>query len=172
MNTRGAAWVLMAAALLTALPLPGCRHRRPPEEPKPTRPYPGVKNRPYTLRGRYFRPMSIPEALHYRERGQASFYEAHGNATATGERPKSSSFYAAHRTLPLPCVVRVTNHSNGKSCLVRVCDRGPFHMNRIIDVSRSVAHELNFVRAGVHEVEIEVVSVGDGPYRRTPDDAD
>lgn len=159
-----AALTVAAFALLTS---EGCRHAKPAEVvAEPKRPYPGVKNAPYSLRGRHFRPLSVDEALHYTEVGQASFYEVGGGQTATGERPKRGELYAAHRTLPLPCVVRITSVTTGKSCTARVCDRGPFHMRRIIDVSTAVAHELGFVKAGLHEVKIEVISVGDGPYQR------
>lgn len=150
----------------------GCRHARQAEMPPPKRPYPGVKNAPYSMRGRHFKPLSVDEALRYTEVGQASFYEAGGGLTATGERPRRGELYAAHRTLPLPCTVRITSVSTGKSCVARVCDRGPFHMRRIIDVSTAVAHELGFVRAGVHEVKIEVLTVGDGPYQRKAGEED
>lgn len=159
----------MLALALTGLLLlsaEGCRHAKPDGMPAPKRPYPGVKNAPYSLRGRHFKPLSVDEALNYTEVGQASFYEVGGGITATGERPKRGELYAAHRTLPLPCVVRITSVSTGKSCEARVCDRGPFHMRRIIDVSTGVAKELGFVKAGLHEVKIEVISVGDGPYQR------
>lgn len=156
----------LTVAALALLTTDGCRHAKPAEAMAPKRPYPGVKNAPYSLRGRHFRPMTVDEALHYTEVGQASFYEAGGGKTATGERPKRGELYAAHRTLPLPCVVRITSVSTGRSCTARVCDRGPFHMRRIIDVSTAVAHELGFVKAGIHEVKIEVISVGDGPYQR------
>lgn len=165
----------MLALLLAASVLmlgAGCRHTRRAEAPVPKRPYPGVKNAPYSMRGRHFRPLSVDEALRYTEVGQASFYEAGGGMTATGERPKRGELYAAHRTLPLPCTVRITSVSSGKSCVARVCDRGPFHMSRVIDVSTAVAHELGFVRAGVHEVKIEVLTVGDGPYQRKSGEAD
>lgn len=84
-----------------------------------------------------------------------------------GERLRYGAKYAAHRTLPLPCVVRVTSTSTGKSCLVRVNDRGPFNRRRIIDISPAVAREIGFHKWGVHQVEVEVVSVGDGPNKRT-----
>lgn len=159
---------LLALLLTTVVILSAesCRHTKKVEIPTPQRPYPGVKNAPYTMRGRHFKPLSVDEALKYTEVGQASFYEVGGGQTATGERPKRGTLYAAHRTLPLPCVIRITSVSTGKSCMARVCDRGPFHMRRIIDVSTGVARELGFVNAGIHEVKIEVISVGDGPYRR------
>lgn len=155
----------LAVAASVVVSAESCRHTRR-AAPLPDRPYPKVKNAAYSLGGRHFRPLSVDEALRYTEVGRASFYEANGGATATGEHPRRGELYAAHRTLPLPCTVRITNPSNGKSCVARVCDRGPFHMSRIIDVSTAVAQQLDFVRAGVHEVKIEVLTVGDGPNRR------
>lgn len=99
--------------------------------------------------------------------GEASLYEGGNSIGALGERLRYGTKYAAHRTLPLPCTVRVTSISTGKSCLVRVNDRGPFHRRRIIDISPAVAREIGFHQWGVHQVEVEVVSVGDGPNQRT-----
>lgn len=130
-------------------------------------PYRGYKMSPYTLRGERFVPMGIEQALCYRETGIASHYEADGKAGAIGQRLFRGQLYAAHRTLPLPCEVRITNLSTGKSCVARVADRGPFVPGRLIDVSTEVAHRLGFHRQGLEQVHVEVLSVGDGPWRRT-----
>ena len=160
--------VLLAAGIL----LPGtcCSWRKKLHSTAPqedTRPEPKLKMKPYTVNGRRYRPMGIQEALQYREVGEASLYEGGNSIGALGERLRYGAKYAAHRTLPLPCTVRITSISTGKSCLARVNDRGPFHRRRIIDISPAVARAIGFHQWGVHQVEVEVVSVGDGPNQRT-----
>ena len=73
---------------------------------------------------------------------------------------------AAHKTLPLPCEVKVTNLENGKSIKMRLNDRGPFIPGRIIDVTPRAAKKLDFHRDGLTQVKVEIVSVGDGKYKR------
>ena len=157
----------MAAGIL--LPGTGCawRKRKAAAAAADTRPEPKLKRSPYTVNGKRYRPMGIQEALQYREVGEASLYEGGDSIGALGERLRYGAKYAAHRTLPLPSTVRVTSISTGKSCLVRVNDRGPFHHRRIIDISPAVARAIGFHQWGVHQVEVEVVSVGDGPNQRT-----
>ena len=82
-----------------------------------------------------------------------------------GECLYKGEYYAAHRTLPLPCMVRITNLTTGKSVEARVADRGPFVHNRLIDVSSAVARDLGFTHKGLDRVRVEVLSVGDGQYR-------
>ena len=91
--------------------------------------------KPYTVAGRVYVP---EEDTNYREEGMASWYgdDFHGRLTANGEVFDMASLTAAHPTLPMPCYARVTNLSNGKSLIVRVNDRGPYHGNRLIDVSQ------------------------------------
>jgi len=93
--------------------------------------------------------------------GLASFYGArfHGRRTANGEVFDSASLSAAHPSLPLPSYVRVTNVTNGRSVVVRVNDRGPFHKGRMIDVSQRTADVLGFRRAGVGAVKIDYVGL-------------
>lgn len=148
--------LLCAAALLLA----ACQQQNWPV-------YRGYKMKPYTVKGQHYVPMSVTSALRYREDGVASYYEAAGARGAIGQKLYRSQLYAAHRTLPLPCVVRVTNLSNGRSCKVAVRDRGPYIPGRLIDVSTAVAEKLGFRRKGLERVRVEVLSVGDGPYRRT-----
>ncbi len=158
--------IILAAA--TLLPGTGClRYKRanPASEVAP-RPEPRVKKSPYTINGVRYRPMGIAEALQYRETGEASIYEGAGSIGAIGEKLPYGGIYAAHRTLPLPSVVRVTSITTGKSCLVRVNDRGPFHRKRIIDLSPAAVRALGLIRRGVHQVIVETVSVGDGPNKR------
>ena len=153
--------VLSAVVLLAVT---GCQQQRYTQK-FPV--YKGYKKAPYTLKGTRYYPLSVEEALSYREDGIASFYEADGAPGAIGQRLYPRQFYAAHKTLPLPCVCRVTNLTNGRSCYVRVADRGPFIHGRLIDVSTSVARYLGFERKGLERVRVEVISVGDGPWKRT-----
>ena len=133
------------------------------------RPEPKLKRNSYTVRGKRYHPMTIEEALQYKETGAASVYEGGNTRGALGERLAYGAMYAAHRTLPLPSTVRITSVATGKSCLVRVIDRGPFHRTRIIDISPAVARAIG-CRWGVHQVTIETVSVGDGPNKRVKEE--
>ncbi|MEO6381072.1 MAG: septal ring lytic transglycosylase RlpA family protein [Nitrobacter sp.] len=112
--------------------------------------------KPYTVAGRVYVP---EENTHYRAEGLASWYgdDFHGRLTANGEVFDMASLTAAHPTLPLPCYARVTNLSNGRSLIVRVNDRGPYHGNRVIDVSNKAAELLEFKRNGVARVQVEYV---------------
>src|SRR5882672_913958 len=107
--------------------------------------------KPYTVAGRVYVP---EEDTNYREEGTASWYgdDFHGRLTANGEVFDMTSLTAAHPTLPMPCYARVTNLSNGKSLIVRVNDRGPYHGNRVIDVSHRAATLLGFQSSGVARV--------------------
>ena len=92
--------------------------------------------------------------------GVASYYgnELAGNRTASGERFNPSALTAAHRTLPLGSKIRVTNKVNGKSVVVRINDRGPFHKGRLIDVSLAAAREISMIGAGKAAVSLELIS--------------
>src|SRR5882757_9941453 len=113
--------------------------------------------KPYTVAGRVYVPEEDPN---YREEGLASWYgdDFHGRLTANGEVFDMASLTAAHPTLPMPSYARVTNISNGKSVIVRVNDRGPFHGNRLIDVSNRAAELLEFKGNGVAQVRVEYVA--------------
>jgi rare lipoprotein A len=113
--------------------------------------------KPYTVAGRVYVP---EEDSNYREEGLASWYgdDFHGRLTANGEVFDMASLSAAHPTLPMPCYARVTNLSNGKSLIVRVNDRGPYHGNRLIDVSNKAAELLEFKGNGVARVRVEYVA--------------
>jgi rare lipoprotein A len=112
--------------------------------------------KPYTVAGRVYVP---EEDANYREEGLASWYgdDFHGRLTANGEVFDMGALTAAHPTLPMPCYARVTNLGNGKSLIVRVNDRGPYHGNRLIDVSNKAAELLEFKGNGVARVRIEYV---------------
>lgn len=128
--------------------------------------------RSYTVRGQHYQPLSVDQALHYKQEGIGSWYNEskffglkRGN-TSLGEKVMAWDISAAHKTLPLPCVVKVTNLANGKSLKMRVNDRGPFIPQRIIDVTPRAAAKLGFKDDGLTQVRVEVVSVGDGKYKR------
>jgi rare lipoprotein A len=112
--------------------------------------------KPYTVAGQVYVP---EEDTHYRAEGLASWYgdDFHGRLTANGEVFDMASLSAAHPTLPMPCYARVTNLSNGKSLIVRVNDRGPYHGNRLMDVSSRAAELLEFKGNGVARVRVEYV---------------
>src|SRR5258708_27260527 len=113
--------------------------------------------KPYTVAGRVYVP---EEDTEYRADGMASWYgdDFHGRLTANGEVFDMGSLTAAHPTLPMPSYARVTNLSNGKSLVDRVNDRGPYHGNRLIDVSNKAAELLEFKGNGVARVRVEYVA--------------
>ena len=180
----------MAAArlllLVALLALPGCSLlRRAPEAPSPGA---GVPAPPRDLasipdavpreepRSRYGNPETyevfgrrykvMKSAKGHVERGLASWYGPgfHSERTSSGEPYDMYSMTAAHKTLPIPAYVRVTNLENGRSVVVRVNDRGPFVGDRIIDLSYTAAWKLDMLRAGTAKVEIRVLE----PGRRAP----
>ena len=128
----------------------------------------GYRFRPYRIRGIVYTPMPPAIAPGYIESGVASHYRegwaVFPGKTALGERLWPWTRAAAHRTLPLPCRVRVTNLRNGRQTTVRISDRGPFIPGRSLDVTEPVARELGFFESGLAPVQIEVLSVGDGRW--------
>jgi rare lipoprotein A len=115
-------------------------------------------NRPYRVFGTEYVPLT--QAQGFRQRGTASWYgrRFHGQKTASGEPYDMYAMSAAHPTLPIPSYVRVTNLANGRSVVVRVNDRGPFHAGRIIDLSYAAAYKLGFIGAGSASVEVEALA--------------
>ncbi|MBJ6125697.1 septal ring lytic transglycosylase RlpA family protein [Microvirga splendida] len=111
--------------------------------------------KPYTVAGRTY----VPSAAQRPTEGLASWYgpSFHGRMTANGEVFDRASIAAAHTTMPLPSYARVTNLQNGHSMIVRVNDRGPFHGNRVIDVSERAAMALGFKQQGTARVRVEYV---------------
>lgn len=109
--------------------------------------------RAYQVRGRWYRPEEQPN---YDEVGMASWYgdQFNGRPTATGEIFDMHALTAAHKTLPLPGLIEVTNMANGRRAVLRVNDRGPFVDGRILDLSRGAAQELGLLQAGVGEVRV------------------
>ena len=115
--------------------------------------------KPYTVKGKHYTPLK--SAKGYQAQGIASWYgrKFHGHTTANGETYDMFAMTAAHKTLPIPSYVRVTNIANNKSIIVRVNDRGPFHPKRVIDLSYSAAYALDILKHGVGEVKVEAIVV-------------
>ncbi len=157
MKLRLGLGILLIAA---ALALPGCAGSGS---------YRGYKWRPYTVRGVHYQPLSPRQAIGYTEEGIASHYREgwflFPGKTALGEKMYGWTTGGAHKTLPLPCRVRVTNLRNGRSVVIRLNDRGPYVRGRILDVTAPVAKRLGFYDRGTALVRIKVLSVGDGRYR-------
>jgi peptidoglycan lytic transglycosylase len=117
-------------------------------------------NGPYTVLGRKYVPYTSLQA--YRQRGVATWYgrKFHGKRTASGETYDMYAMTAAHTILPIPSYARVTNLANGRSVVVRINDRGPFHRERIIDLSYAAAYKLGYVNMGSANVEVEAILPG------------
>lgn len=127
---------------------------------------PSVARQPASVQGLRVEAPEIQKA----EVGLASWYgaECHGNLTASGEIYDMNGFTAAHRTIPLGSLVKVTNLRNNRSVIVRVNDRGPGIEDRIIDLSLSAAQQLGYVYAGLTPVEVEIVQMASEFRYRQP----
>jgi rare lipoprotein A len=153
-NGRLGCWLVVLGGLLLA----GCGST-PPESASP-----GLGHyklgKPYQVGGRWYHPSYDPS---YAAIGIASWYgyPFHGRATANGERFDRNQVSAAHPTLPLPSIVRVTNLANDRQLELRVNDRGPFVGDRIIDLSQAAARALGFEQQGIAEVRVEFVGLAD-----------
>lgn len=113
--------------------------------------------KPYKVLGQWYQP--VGDAKGFRERGTASWYgpDFHGKKTANGETYDMDSMTAAHKTLPLGTLVRVSNLENNKEVEVRINDRGPFVQGRIVDLSREAAKRIGMIGAGTARVEIAAI---------------
>lgn len=116
---------------------------------------------PYSVLGKTYH--LVEDTNGFRQQGDASWYgtKFHGLRTANGELYDMYGMTAAHKTLPIPSYVRVTNRNNGKSVVVRINDRGPFHGGRIIDLTYTAAKKLGFVKQGTAPVEVEYIEMGE-----------
>lgn len=147
--------------VLIGLSLSGCVRLPPTETPRRLPPESrndtSVTPPSYVVFGQRYFPIASAEG--YRERGVASWYggKFHGRRTSNGEVYDMHGLTAAHKTLPLPTWVRVTNLRNGSSVVVRVNDRGPFVKNRLIDLSYEAARQLDMLAAGTTLVEVEAL---------------
>lgn len=119
----------------------------------------GGNKKNYTVLGKSYQVMDTGKG--YRSSGTASWYGSkfHGHLTSNGETYDMYSMSAAHKSLPLPSYVKVTNLANNKEVIVRVNDRGPFHGDRIIDLSYAAAHKLDMLKTGTAKVAIEVIYI-------------
>jgi rare lipoprotein A len=155
-NGRFGCWL----AVLGGLVLAGCSST-PPESGGPDLGHYKL-GKPYQVSGRWYYPSYDPS---YSAVGVASWYgyPFHGRATANGELFDRNRVSAAHPTLPLPSIVRVTNLANQRQLELRVNDRGPFVGDRIIDLSQAAARALGFEQQGTTEVRVEFVGLADAP---------
>lgn len=142
--------------------IPGNLDDVPDPEPRPE-PLHRFANRPYNVLGQSYVPQT--RIAPWREQGRASWYgrQFHGNATSSGEPYDMYAMTAAHPTLPIPSYARVTHLGNGRSVVVRINDRGPFHKGRIIDLSYTAAFKLGYVNAGSADVEVEQILTDEVP---------
>jgi len=117
---------------------------------------------PYSVLGKTYR--VLPESDGFKERGIASWYgnKFHGRRTSNGEIYNMYGMTAAHKNLPIPSYVKVTNLDNGRSIVVRVNDRGPFHEGRVIDLSYAGASKLDYLKQGTARVEVEALPMAAG----------
>jgi len=125
--------------------------------------------KPYKVAGHWYYPLQ--SAHGYDETGIASWYgpNFHGHQTANGERYDMHAMSAAHKTLPMPTLVRVTNLENGRQIVVRVNDRGPFVKNRVIDLSYAAAKALGYDNKGTARVHVQALEgPGNGNYAKAP----
>lgn len=148
---------------------PDLRHVK---EPVPRKEPPSRYGNPesYTVLGRTYRVLDSADG--FSERGIASWYgnKFHGKRTSSGEPYDMYEMTAAHKTLPIPVHVKVTNLDNGKTVIVRVNDRGPFKEGRIIDLSYAAAHKIGMTGTGTARVEIHALDGDDSrPDTRTAD---
>ncbi|MDR0576858.1 MAG: septal ring lytic transglycosylase RlpA family protein [Candidatus Accumulibacter sp.] len=136
--------------------IPGDLDSIPDAQPR-LEPLHRAANRPYVVLGKSYAPNATLKPM--RQRGVASWYgkKFHGQKTSIGEPYDMFAMTAAHPTLALPSYARVTHLGNGKSVVVRVIDRGPFHAGRIIDLSYAAAHRLGYVDDGSAQVEVEAL---------------
>jgi rare lipoprotein A len=157
--------LLLPSAVLAAAALAGCAGHAPaPRVDKAGAPPPSAAQgvgmykvgNPYQIAGMWYRPA---EDFAYDETGIASWYgeDFHGKYTANGEIYDLNALTAAHRTLPMPTIVQVTNLDNGRTLQLRVNDRGPFARGRIIDVSRRAAQLLGFEAQGTAKVRVRIM---------------
>lgn len=122
-------------------------------------------NLSYKVAGKRYYPQK--NVQNFSQTGRASWYGPgfHGRKTSNGERFDMNKMTAAHPTLPIPSYAKVTNLANGKTVVVRINDRGPFHGNRAIDLSKAAANKLGFLGNGTAQVRIEQISPNDKSAR-------
>ena len=149
-----------------APPQPISAHQVADAQPRPDPILAAGNVSPYTVNGVTYR--VLDDYRGYREQGIASWYGAkfNGYATSNGETFDLYKATAAHRTLPIPSYARVTNLDNGRSVVVRINDRGPFHQDRLIDLSYAAAVKLGYAEQGTARVAVEAIPVAGVDDRR------
>ena len=174
MMCRGARALIIALAVIVTAGLAGCAqtalvsHNAKRLKALATGPAPVGRFKvgsPYQIKGVWYYPK---EVANYTETGIASWYgpNFHGKKTANGEIFDQNEVSAAHRTLPMPSVVQVTNLVNGRSMVIRVNDRGPFAHGRIIDLSKRAAQLLGFKRQGTARVRVTLMATESARLKR------
>lgn len=123
-------------------------------------PYSRRGNKPYTVYGESYNVMNTGQG--FSEMGRASWYgeKFHGYETSNGEPYDMYSMSGAHKTLPLPSYAKITNLDNNKQVIIRINDRGPFHSDRILDVSYAAAYKLGMLGKGTARIKLDVIYVG------------
>lgn len=123
-------------------------------------PYSRRGNKPYTVYGESYNVMNTGQG--FTETGRASWYgeKFHGYETSNGEPYDMYSMSGAHKTLPLPSYAKITNLENNKQVIIRINDRGPFHSDRILDVSYAAAYKLGMLATGTARIKLEVIYIG------------
>jgi rare lipoprotein A len=177
LSKKGLLTLKLVALLALGTALQACSRRSPPTVTPRPRPAPAARPEvePARQPGTALDPIKLPpeersRAAEPRTRpletltGTASYYSdrLHNRRTASGARYDRNALIAAHRSYPFGTVLRVTNLANDRVVTVRVIDRGPFIKGRVIDLSRRAAEELDFIRAGLARVRIEVLEFGSG----------
>nr|WP_137222716.1 septal ring lytic transglycosylase RlpA family protein [Shewanella sp. MEBiC00475] len=135
-------------------------------------PYSRQGNRDYTVLGKSYKVLDSGKG--FKEQGNASWYGSkfHGHLTSSGETYDMYTMSAAHKNLPIPSYVKVTNLDNNKQIIVRVNDRGPFHHGRVIDLSYAAAYHLGMLAKGTAKVALETIYIPSAEARAISDLAD
>ncbi|MGF1657300.1 MAG: septal ring lytic transglycosylase RlpA family protein [Verrucomicrobiales bacterium] len=152
---------LLIILALTGVSLNSCSLTSSEVAPQPAR----MKYSPYTIRGVRYTPLTPDKAPGFREQGIASHYRS--RRTASGEPFRANDLAGAHKLLPLPSWVEVTNLANNRTIVVRINDRGPFIPGRVIDLTPRAAKKLGFYSQGLTQVRLRVLSVGRPPQQRS-----
>lgn len=165
---------LLSAALIILIT--GCSTRTVPtyrdgtvHQKRPAKTYNHATMRPYTVHGKRYYPTVVRTGERFQ--GRASWYgpKFHGRLTSNGEVYNMYDMTAAHKTLPMNSVVRVTNRDNGKQTVVRINDRGPFVASRIIDLSKAAATKIGMIGTGTAPVELEILGFAEEGATRIVD---
>ena len=157
--------IILILASCTSAPRYG-RDAGAPKYKKASR-APSKKSKPKS-KAKFIHPKTVNTNVKHKKRmvGISSFYaeDFHGKLTANGEVYDMYGLTAAHKTLPLNTVARVTNLENGKSLILRINDRGPYIQGRMLDCSYGAAKKLDFIKQGKTKVQVDVIEWGDGEY--------